>query len=246
MGSLDQLKAFFFDLSGTLIDESTDLHAHRQLLKIIIERYGLTGDLAECQRNYERHFGRVYDEMTADQEFRTLGSLHAEAFQILLVEGVLRGEIADNDQEMLQDVSRLSQEVHVRYARGFSASIGLLRLCRDLGYHVGIISDYDIKPLTKILAKTELDRFCDSITTSEEVRSYKPAKIIFSTALEKAGCNAQDSIYFGDRWERDIIGAKGAGMFTCLIGEKPAQAPQPDFLVGDIAQAATLVRNQLT
>lgn len=246
MGSPDQLQAFFFDLSGTLIDESTDRQAHRALLKIIRERYDLTGDLTECQKNYERHFDRVYDEMIFDQEFRTLGSLHAEAFRVLLVEGLLRGDIADNDQEMLQDVSLLSQELHVRYARGFSASIGLLSMCRDLGYHVGIISDYDDAPLTKILAKTGLDRFCDSITSSEEVRSYKPAKIIFSTALEKAGCDAQDSIYFGDRWERDIIGAKGAGMFTCLIGEEPAHSPQPDFVVRDIAQAAILVRHQLS
>jgi FMN phosphatase YigB (HAD superfamily) len=77
------------------------------------------------------------------------------------------------------------------------------------------------------------------------VRCYKPAKILFSTALEKAGCDAQDSIYFGDRWERDIVGAEGAGMFTCLIGEAPAQSPQPDFVVRDISQATTLVREKL-
>jgi HAD superfamily hydrolase (TIGR01549 family) len=212
----------------------------------MIDRYDLTGDIAEIEESFERHLSRGYDEMIFDQEFRTLSFLHAEAFQTLLVEGLLRGERTDNSQEMLQDVDRLSRELHVRYARAFSASVGLLSMCQDLGYHVGIISDYDDEPLKKVLAKTELDRFCDSITTSEEVRSYKPAKILFSTALEKAGCDAQDAIYFGDRWERDIIGAKGAGMFTCLIGEAPAQSPQPDYVVRDIAQVATLVREQLT
>lgn len=246
MGCPDQLQAFFFDLSGTLIDETADRQAHSALLEKIIERYDLTGDLAECQRKYEGHLERIYYEMIFDQEFRTLGALHTEAFQVLLAEGTLRGNIAGNDEEMLHDVSHLSNELHVRYARGFSASIGLLSLCHDLGYHVGIISDYDDAPLTKILAKTELNQFCDSITTSEEVKSYKPAKIIFSTALKKAGCDAQDSIYFGDRWERDIVGAKGVGMFTCLIGEETARTPRPDFVVRDIAQAVTLVRNQLT
>lgn len=58
----------------------------------------------------------------------------------------------------------------------------------------------------------ELDKYFNTITTSEEAGSKKPDLLIFKYALNKAGASAEESLMIGDDLEVDIDGAKKVGM----------------------------------
>jgi putative hydrolase of the HAD superfamily len=58
----------------------------------------------------------------------------------------------------------------------------------------------------------ELNKYFNTITTSEEAGSKKPDLLIFKYALNKAGASAEGSLMIGDDLEVDIEGAKAAGI----------------------------------
>ena len=57
-----------------------------------------------------------------------------------------------------------------------------------------------------------LQPFFDTMTTSERVGAYKPHPSVFEAALLAAGTVAPESLFVGDGWEADILGAAGIGM----------------------------------
>jgi len=238
-----KFEAIFFDVSGTLIDESSDEQAHAELIQTLIAAHNLKGEFEASRNLFEREFQQYYHSMIDANEFHTLGLLHAHAFKSLLTNGVLRTKDS-RPQVKLTDIANLSNQLHAQYARAFPSSLKVLRLCRDLGFHVGIISDFDTKPLLQILKKTGIAELCNSVTGSEQVRRYKPSPDMFLTALKKAGCMPAQAIYFGDRWERDVVGAKKVGMYSCLIGDCGKRDPSPDYVLATIDEAGSLIRDQ--
>lgn len=54
--------------------------------------------------------------------------------------------------------------------------------------------------------------FIRTITTAEGAGAPKPNEIAFQTALEKAGAKKEESLYIGDDWIADMMGATRFGM----------------------------------
>ena len=50
-----------------------------------------------------------------------------------------------------------------------------------------------------------------------EVNSWKPDPVIFQQALQLAGATASETIYVGDNYYADIIGAQRAGIQPVLL-----------------------------
>ncbi|MCH8903694.1 MAG: noncanonical pyrimidine nucleotidase, YjjG family [Bacteroidetes bacterium] len=64
---------------------------------------------------------------------------------------------------------------------------------------------------SKLLANHLLQYF-KQVITSEKAGIQKPDKKIFEYSVSKARAEFDESIYIGDSWEVDIMGAKNAGM----------------------------------
>ena len=81
---------------------------------------------------------------------------------------------------------------------------------------MGLISniDQDIKPVCSELG---LDSYITQVVTSKDVRSEKPHPPIFLAALNGAGAKAAESIYVGDQYSCDVVGARGVGMKPVLV-----------------------------
>ncbi len=65
---------------------------------------------------------------------------------------------------------------------------------------------------TRKLRQCGLDQIFQVVVTSEEAACLKPQKQIFKYALKQADAVSDESIYIGDNWEVDIMGAKNAGI----------------------------------
>ena len=61
------------------------------------------------------------------------------------------------------------------------------------------------------------DSFIDIAVTAEDVGGKKPNPLIFSAGLKQAKVKAQDSIYVGDQYEIDVVGARNGGIRPLLI-----------------------------
>jgi putative hydrolase of the HAD superfamily len=81
---------------------------------------------------------------------------------------------------------------------------------------MGLISniDQDIRPVCNELG---LDPYVTHVVTSKDVGSEKPHPLIFLAALDSAGVEAEESVYVGDQYSCDVVGARGVGMKPVLV-----------------------------
>jgi putative hydrolase of the HAD superfamily len=78
---------------------------------------------------------------------------------------------------------------------------------------------YDLHLITNGFAETQrrklkhsdLGKYFQSLTISEEVGVQKPHPLVFETALKNAGSNLKTSHYVGDNFEADVKGALNSG-----------------------------------
>ena len=72
---------------------------------------------------------------------------------------------------------------------------------------------------------------CDVIIDSAQVGVSKPAQRIFTLALAQLGRTPQTAAYVGDSFERDVLGARAAGLRTIwLRGLEPRVCPDPSMV----------------
>jgi HAD superfamily hydrolase (TIGR01549 family) len=85
-------------------------------------------------------------------------------------------------------------------------------------YELGVISNSD-GTMDRLLKALGLSRYFRTIVDSGTVGYQKPSPEIFRRALESMGAEPQESVYVGDIYAVDYLGATGAGMHAVLIDE---------------------------
>ena len=69
----------------------------------------------------------------------------------------------------------------------------------------------------EVLERCGLGDALDGVVTSAGSGSRKPDPVIFSQALELAGCGADEAVHVGDTAEEDVAGAEAAGIRALLL-----------------------------
>lgn len=85
-------------------------------------------------------------------------------------------------------------------------------------YELGVISNSD-GTMARLLKAVGLSRYFRTITDSGTVGHQKPSPEIFHAALKAMGAEPGESVYVGDIYSVDYVGATGVGMKAVLIDE---------------------------
>ena len=83
-------------------------------------------------------------------------------------------------------------------------------------FEIGVISNADGK-ISEVLSATGIAGCFRTITDSGLVGYEKPHPAIFEAALRELGASAQESLYVGDGYSIDYVGATNAGMQAVLL-----------------------------
>jgi putative hydrolase of the HAD superfamily len=105
----------------------------------------------------------------------------------------------------------------------------LLPSLRKAGYVLGVVSNRD-EPYQAELEEIGLGGYFHFSLAGGEVPAYKPEPEIFERALELAGSTAAETIYVGDNYFADVIGARSAGLHAVLY-DPTGLFPQADCTV---------------
>jgi len=100
--------------------------------------------------------------------------------------------------------------------KSFADSVPALRLVKGRKLVTGLISNVG-QEIDSYCRELGFEPFLDYMVTSFEVGYDKPRPEIFRLALDKAGVKADESVFIGDVYEQDIVGARGVGMKPILI-----------------------------
>jgi HAD superfamily hydrolase (TIGR01549 family) len=91
----------------------------------------------------------------------------------------------------------------------------LLKHLQETGYTMGVVSNRDLS-FQQELVDLQLDSYFQFTLAAGEVQSYKPEVRIFQRGLELAGTSAVETMYVGDNYYADVVGALRAGLRPVL------------------------------
>lgn len=90
-----------------------------------------------------------------------------------------------------------------------------LPLLREAGYILAVISNRD-QPFRALLDAHGLSEFFPYSLAGGELDIYKPEPGIFEHALKQLNVSAPETVYVGDNYYADIVGARRAGLEAVL------------------------------
>ena len=195
-----------FDIDDTLLD---DRGAQEIYLAQLFDMYG--GDLryeskaafhAAWRSAIDRHFARyLKGEVTMAQQ--------------------RRARIRDVfDQPNMADsrADAIVAEFLTAYEAAWRLFPNVLQTLDNLkGTALGVITNGSQEQQVKKLRSTGiLDRF-SVVVVSESVGHAKPSREIFEHACCQLGCVAEDCVFIGDDWHRDIVGSAAVHMTPIWI-----------------------------
>ncbi len=194
------IKAVAFDLDNTLIDFSnfkklTSINAARAMID-----YGLNED-----------FARLYSKIW--QTYDIKGIEYQKTFSDVLIEY----KLDLNEFERIQQAAITAYlKTKFEVLRPYSDVLWVLLKIRSNGMKTGIITDAPRNKAWQRLVITGLDVAFDYVITFDDTKKTKPDAKPFELFLEKSNLNAHEVLFIGDNPERDVLGARKAGMITGL------------------------------
>jgi putative hydrolase of the HAD superfamily len=87
-------------------------------------------------------------------------------------------------------------------------------------------------------------QFFDCMIDSHVVGVEKPDPRIFELALQQLGLPADRCVYVGDNYDRDVIGARQAGLIPILIDPFDVVAAQDVVRIHELKDLGMLLRKK--
>lgn len=101
-----------------------------------------------------------------------------------------------------------------------------LQILKDAGFALGLASNRT-NPYLELLESLRLDGYFKFALAAGEVNVWKPKPGIFQRALERLETSIDETLYVGDNYFADIIGARGIGLQAILV-DPDSIFPQAD------------------
>jgi putative hydrolase of the HAD superfamily len=117
---------------------------------------------------------------------------------------------------------------------------GILERIRSK-FRIAVISNADGR-IEQVLSRCAIADSFESITDSGIVGVEKPRREIFEAALQSMKARAEESLYVGDVYSVDYVGARGVGMDAVLFDVAGAYCDRGVPRVGSLEQLETWLR----
>jgi len=209
----NQIKAVFFDLDGTLRHsvpeggEASSAYAATLGLRVNPE-----------DRIRAARWEYLYWASSADLRDDLLA--HSADTENFWIEYSRRRLIAlgASTQQALELAPLVSKHMGAEYKPESIVPDDVRRTLPQLqqaGYNLAVVSNRD-NPFLDLLISHGLSEFFPYALAAGEVDSYKPDPGIFEHALKHMHVTARETVYVGDNYYADVVGARRAGLRPVL------------------------------
>lgn len=91
-----------------------------------------------------------------------------------------------------------------------------LRVLGGAGFTLGVVSNRN-KPYHEQLATLGLSAYFEIVVAAGEISSWKPDPGIYLHAVQRLGVQPGETLYVGDNYFADVVGARRAGLHPVLL-----------------------------
>ena len=211
--------AVLFDLDDTLHD---DTHAYQSATRDVAEEI-----TAERGVDAEKIF-QAYVEGSS-QYWRALSVEHLKMpiadSRYDLWEAALAAAGIEDEAAIRKAAERYGERRRTYYTP-FPSALELLAELRRRGKKLGLITNGFAETHYEKLELLGLERAFDAVLCADEVGMLKPDPQIFLHACELLETPPSRAAMVGDRYFRDITGAREAGLFTVYIRVRDEKIPE--------------------
>ena len=224
--------AVLFDLCGTVLQYRID---RMPMIEINGEQVQTTTPLLyACFQEFDRgetsyekfhaDFITISEEIVAEKIASGKEILSFERF------GRFLDRLGADLGKRLPAIHRLLMDIHLeRVARCLELlpNHRALLLAWKEAYPLGLITIFDDrKTVRQVLARDQIAHLFETTQISAELGIRKPQQEIFQAAFDAMQCTPAETLFVGDNWTEDILGAKAAGMETAWINTERLPQPQ--------------------
>jgi len=224
MNDCSHIEAILFDVGQTF------LYPDFPFLKNLLAEYGVTTDIATLNKGAATAREKIFRYREAErwQEFFAFWMQFAGA--------------AENDvPQILPRIFERHKREHLWNWLDPAASEVFAGL-KKLGYRLGVISNSD-GSIAGSMKKFGLTHFFDCMIDSHVVGVEKPDPKIFELALAQLNLPAETCVYIGDNYDRDVIGARRAGMTPILLDPFDVVAEQEVLKIKQLDELLRIFQN---
>lgn len=122
-----------------------------------------------------------------------------------------------------EQAEKLAPELYRHYIKEFQPEDWVppdvpetLEALKNADYTLGVVSNRS-QSYREQLETLGLDSYFECAVAAGEVNSWKPDPVIFQHALQELGADPGKTVYVGDNYYADVIGAQRAGLQPVLI-----------------------------
>jgi len=222
-----EIKVIFFDVGNTL------LFPNRERIHAPLAERGIVPD-ADLLRDLECRTKNQFDAMMTNNGNTDHGFWWMFYSQLL-------SEIGLND-----DAVRDQLVASIRNSGNWDTiRPGTAEQLHEIGerYQIAVISNADGK-IEDVLRRSGIAQCFRTITDSGLVGYEKPHPEIFRQALESMNAASEESLYVGDVYSVDYLGATGAGMQAMLMDIPGAYRDKGVLRVESLEELQAVLRNK--
>lgn len=217
-----------FDLDDTLHDDTAAYRVTaRRVASFAADRFGV--DACEVAQAYLAEVEGFYEALTSEHLGMQNQNIQARWW------GRAFAHFGIRDREFAGWCSFAFEQLHMLNHNVIPGVHEMLDDLRGKGVKLGLLTNGFAQSHRKKIADLGLDRSFDAFFLADEVGMVKPDPEIFRYACKRLGSSVESAVMVGDIYERDIIGAREAGLFTVWVnrgnGALSDALPQPDATV---------------
>jgi putative hydrolase of the HAD superfamily len=216
-------------------------------LRAVLFDYG--GTLDGAGTHWLDRFVGLYREAGADVPFEALKSAFYEADRAAYAEPRLRSaslaalmefHVGVQLATLKRDDARLRRFLVERFVASSRAALAesravLAELAAD--YALGVVSNF-YGNVERILRDAGIAPLLRVVADSTAVGAAKPDAAIFQHAVARLGTPASETLHVGDSYERDVLGARAAGLRAAWLTGDHAPTAAPDRAAADVRLAS--------
>ena len=202
-----EVRAVLFDLGGTLI-VSKFSETFRRILQLKgIKRpvRAVEKAMVEAELELKKQFG---DDVPEDADYYTRWNL----------EILHRLNIFDRDSELAKHIDKYWFDY--MEVQPLPGAIDVLKKLMDQGVKIGIVTNGYESDLEKIIPKLGVGNIFDVLVAADSLGRRKPDPEVFLHAVRRLDVSPGATVFVGDEYDTDYVGAEKAGLIPFLLQTK--------------------------
>jgi len=247
LNSLDihKFEAVIFDLDSTL----TDTHRYPFVAsEWLLQKSGVFSEeqMLEYIRILVIRYRKAIQSIVKGAPYRSPFDIVKTA-----MENSLHDLDISVDHDLVEEATQRFKSLHIELSTPYDGVNEVLDSLKTKTQMLGVLSNSFEGHAKIILKKLELSHYFSSVIDCGDVQAYKPMSSVFERVVQNLNVEISKSIYIGDEYYADMVGAKGVDMTTIWINNrerslsdliaKHGAHSSPDYVLSSVSEICELL-----